>query len=357
MTAYKGDAYEFQDEDLLEYSVEQLQALIRNKLPLATYQIDGLGGIDQVRVDHAQDLIDQARDLLLDKGMSFTQAEIEELEFLTWPLTESERLERETQQLAEAAERVRLAALRKQVEARSLAITQDAIDGKLANQPIVVQAIKLVLSRSGHSFSNGEIYPSGPSGSEVLSLVDQLKAIGVTDVRLRSYTCSRVGVQFDTDPVPSWKIEMLLPVDPLVWLFLWSWYELHRVSESPTIETDWNDGNVPMSSWAPLSGLWPELKSEQALLRMVDEISNPFMSQHIPASQEKDVEAQNVMNRLEYWVYGHGYCGKGFPRFVRKICAKTALHRAWLSGHNYCKWGWKADKELEADSFFDHVQS
>jgi len=44
---------------------------------LATYQIDGLGGIDQVRVDHAQDLIDQARGLLLDKGMSFTQVEIE----------------------------------------------------------------------------------------------------------------------------------------------------------------------------------------------------------------------------------------------------------------------------------------
>ncbi|NWD57155.1 hypothetical protein HX878_20705 [Pseudomonas veronii] len=357
ITAYKGDAYEFPDEDLLDYSVEQLQALIRKKLPLATYQIDGLGGIDQVRVDHAQDLIDQARDLLLDKGMSFTQAEIEELEFLTWPPTESERIERETQQLAEAAERVRLAALRKQVEARSLATTQNAIDGKLADQPAVVQGIKLVLSRSGLSFSNGEIYPSGPSGTEVLSLVDQLQAIGVTDARLRSYTCSRVGVQFDTDPVPSWKIEMRLPVDPVVWLFLWSWYEQHQVSQSPTIETDWKDGNEPMSSWAPLSGLWPELESAQALSRMMDEISHPFMSQHISASQEKDVEAQNVMSRLEYWAYGHGYCGKGIPRYVRKLCAKTALHRAWLSGHNYCKWGWKADKELDADGFFDHIQS
>lgn len=357
MTAYKGDAYEFQDEDLLDYSVEQLQALIRKKLPLATYQIDGLGGIDQVRVDHAQDLIDQARDLLLDKGMSFTQAEIEELEFLTWPPTESERLERETQQLLDAAERVRLAALRKQVEARSLAITQDAIDGKLADQPSVVQSIKLVLSRSGLSFSNGEIYPNCPSGSEVLSLVDQLHAIGVTDARLRSYSCSKVGVQFDTDPVPSWKIEMRLPVDPVVWLFLWSWYEQHQVSQSPTIETDWKDGSEPMSSWVPLSGLWPELKSAQALSRMMDEISHSFMSQHVPVSQEKDVEAQNVMSRLEYWAYGHGYCGKGIPRFVRKLCAKTTFHRAWLSGHNYCKWGWKADKELKAASFFDHIQS
>ncbi|MHB9376227.1 hypothetical protein ACYHMY_28465 (plasmid) [Pseudomonas amygdali pv. morsprunorum] len=85
ITAYKGDAYEFPDEDLLDYSVEQLQALIRKKQPLATYQIDGLGGIDQVLVDHAQDLIEQARDLLLDKGVSFNQDEIEYLEFLTWP--------------------------------------------------------------------------------------------------------------------------------------------------------------------------------------------------------------------------------------------------------------------------------
>lgn len=274
MTAYKGDAYEFPDGDLLVYSVEELQALIRKKLPLATYQIDGLGGIDQVRVDHAQDLIDQARDLLLDQGMSFTQVEIDELQFLTWPPTESERIERETQQLADAAERVRLAALRKKVKARSLAITQNAIDGKLADQPGVVEGIKLVLSRSGLSYSNGEIYPSGPSGSEVISLVDELQAIGVTDARLRSYTCSRVGVQFDTDPVPSWKIEMRLPVAPIVWLFLWSWYEQHQVSETPTIETDWEDDNEPMSSWAPLFGLWPELESAQELSRIIDEIGN-----------------------------------------------------------------------------------
>lgn len=253
--------------------------------------------------------------------MSFTQAEIEELEFLTWPPTESERIERETQQLAEAAERVRLSALRKQVETRSLATTQNAIDGKLADEPVVVQGIKLVLSRSGHSFSNGEIHPSGPSGTEVLSLVEQLQAIGVTDARLRSFTCSRVGVQFDTDPVPSWTIEMRLPVTTVVWLFLWSWYEQHQVSQSPTIEIDWKDGNEPMSSWASLSGLWPELESAQGLSPMMDEISHPFMSHPIPASQEKDVATQNVMSRLEYWAYGHGYCGKGIPRYVRKLCA------------------------------------
>jgi len=269
---YKGAAYEFQDEDLLDYSVDQLQALIRKKLPLATYQIDGLGGIDQVRVDHAQDLIDQARDLLLDMGVSFTQAEIEELDFLIWPLTEAELIEQETQQREEAAERVRLAALRKQVEARSLAVTQDAIDGKLSKQPAAVEGIKLVLGRTGLSYSNGQMHPNGPAGIDVLTLVDQLQAIGVTDARLRSYTCSRAGLQFDTDPVPSWKIEMRLPVNPLVWLFLWAWYEQHQVSQCPTIETDWTDGTEPMSSWAPLNGLWPELESWHAHSRMMGEL-------------------------------------------------------------------------------------
>ncbi len=67
---------------------------------------------------------------------------------------------------------------------------------------------------------------------------------------------------------------MRLPVAPVVWLFLWSWYEQHQVSESPTIETDWKDGNEPMSSWAPLFGLWPELESAQELSRMMDEIRN-----------------------------------------------------------------------------------
>lgn len=50
------------------------------------------------------------------------------------------------------------------------------------------------------------------------------------------------------------------------------------------------------------------------------------------------------MRRLEYWAFGLGYRGKCPPRSVRKLCAGTALHRAWLSGHNYCKWGWKSDR-------------
>lgn len=66
---------------------------------------------------------------------------------------------------------------------------------------------------------------------------------------------------------------------------------------------------------------------------------------------------QGVMSRLEYWAHGHGYCGKSIPRPVRKLCAKTALHRAWLSGHNFCKWGWKAERDLKEIVASEHVEN
>jgi len=81
------------------------------------------------------------------------------------------------------------------------------------------------------------------------------------------------------------------------------------------------------------------------------------MSQHITAGLAKDDEPQGVMSRLEFWAYGHGYCGKSIPRSVRKLCAKTALHRAWLSGHNYCKWGWKVERDREEIVTFERLES
>ncbi len=52
-----------------------------------------------------------------------------------------------------------------------------------------------------------------------------------------------------------------------------------------------------------------------------------------PASQDQGDEFVRVTGRVEHWVYMQGYRGKVLPRAVRKLCAKSTLHRAWLAGH------------------------
>lgn len=39
------------------------------------------------------------------------------------------------------------------------------------------------------------------------------------------------------------------------------------------------------------------------------------------------------MNTLCHWVYLAGYGGWFLPRLLRKVTARSELHRAWLIGH------------------------
>ncbi|HBN8007327.1 TPA: hypothetical protein L3645_006148 [Pseudomonas aeruginosa] len=52
-----------------------------------------------------------------------------------------------------------------------------------------------------------------------------------------------------------------------------------------------------------------------------------------PAASDEGCEFVRVADRVEHWAYVQGYSGKVFPRAVRKVCAKSTLHRAWLAGH------------------------
>lgn len=51
------------------------------------------------------------------------------------------------------------------------------------------------------------------------------------------------------------------------------------------------------------------------------------------ATQDQGDEFVRVTGLFEHWAYMQGYRGKVLPRAVRKLCAKSTLHRAWLAGH------------------------
>lgn len=259
---YDADKYEFPDDQLIGLSIDQLRAVITSNQPNATYHVDGLAGVTPVMVDYAQDQIEQARDLLLDQGVTFTDEEKDELSYISWPLTEDQIAEQEAQRIAENIERERLHALRAKHEALTLAVVSEAIDGKLQADSPRLAGITLILS---DPWSRCE--KRGPSGADVLELIEQLHILGARSAVLRSYCCSRLGV-FENDPCPSYSVSLDLPTDPVIWLFLWAWYQQRLIRSWPTVEYLFQDGDTPSDGWAYLNKHWPEI--EDPLLKALE---------------------------------------------------------------------------------------
>ena len=43
-----------------------------------------------------------------------------------------------------------------------------------------------------------------------------------------------------------------------------------------------------------------------------------------------------LYNTVLHHIYLQGYSNRTFPRWLRKLIARTELHRAWLSGYDGC---------------------
>lgn len=263
---YQPDRYEFPDDALLRLTPDQLRQVISDNMANATYHIDGLDGMTPVMVDYAQDQIEQARDLLLDQGVTFSEDEVADLPFLTWPLTEAEKAAQEQQRILDQIERERLYALRKEQERIALAVVDDAIAGKVGSNAPQLRGITLRLS--DRWVRSEEL---GPSGADVLSLIEQLHTLGESSARLASYSCTKAGYTFETDPCPSYSVEIDLPTRPIIWLFLWSWYDRYKIRSWPTVEYAFLDGDQPSSGWTYLNEQWPELKDPT--LAALDELT------------------------------------------------------------------------------------
>lgn len=300
-SSYNVDAYEFPDPELLDYSNEALHKLIQSKLPLARDHVDGLGGMHhQLQIDHAQDQIDQARDILIDRGETFSKEEQESLPFLSWPLSVQEKAEKEAQLKRQLAANAAAAARREVVLNKALETAKAAMAGGLENDVESVRGITLVISRSGWTRIQGVETPQGPSGSEVKEMIARLHALGATSANLGGWTCSRVGVSFDDDPELSFRVRMELPRHSAVWAFLREWhneYETLRWS-TPIIEVDWLNEGERACSWVTLGELWDamEPKPVDPLLNLLDTLMDvPESVDTIITESNERAESKKLM--------------------------------------------------------------
>lgn len=104
------DGYLFPYPQVLRMEKAELLALIESNIADATDMVDGTDANADVRIDVAQDLIEQVRDRLLAMGHEFTAQERRRLGFLRWPPSpeevERERLEEERRWAAKKAAQV-----------------------------------------------------------------------------------------------------------------------------------------------------------------------------------------------------------------------------------------------------------
>lgn len=98
------NSYHFPEPSLSQMSNEGLLDVIRRRLPQALDMTDGSDINSDVKIDYAQDLIEQARDLLLERGHVFSEEERQQMSFVIWPLSEEEKAEQARRHEDEMAE-------------------------------------------------------------------------------------------------------------------------------------------------------------------------------------------------------------------------------------------------------------
>ncbi|WP_122378086.1 hypothetical protein [Pseudomonas cannabina] len=299
---YRLEKYEFPDEKLLSYCPDQLRALIGSRLETAQYRVDGLEGITPVMVDYAQDLIEQARDLLLDLGESFTEQQISDLSLLTWPLSVEEQEKHDTYLAKLQVDRDEAYLRLKKIRRQGLDAAEAAMSGLALDSSLTESKVSLVIGRTGHSYFDGRLVTQGPTGLQVLALVQHLHGRGIESAQLRSYSCSEIGHTFETDPIPNWSVEMDLPTQVDVWAYLIKWYEEHLISDVPKVEILWQDSDELRTDWESLYGLWPQSRicSFTDMLDQLERTPPPAVEVTSPLSNAKsaiDNRTQKIWSR------------------------------------------------------------
>lgn len=88
-STWSASSYLYPKPALLNRSNAELRQLIAERLPGALDMVDGFNGVTDVSIDCARDTIEQARDILIERGESFTDEEKQRMNFLRWSLAHS----------------------------------------------------------------------------------------------------------------------------------------------------------------------------------------------------------------------------------------------------------------------------
>lgn len=198
------DHYLFPCPQVLRMGQAELQALIESNIADATDMVDGTETSATVRIDVAQDLIEQARDRLLALGYVFSEQERGRLSFLKWPpsaeTVERERLEEE-----------RIWAAKKAAQAVWEPFMHDCMRRLLAGQPLLqgfhAEHLELVVGAQPPAYPGQKRL----SGQQVLDLAARYEELTGLKPGL-GYVCSAPGMEFASDPAAGWGL--YIPLSP-----------------------------------------------------------------------------------------------------------------------------------------------
>lgn len=233
--ALRQEKYLFPDDAIGTMPRAELLTLIESYLKDAHDMTDGSDYNSDVRIDYAQDMIEQARDALLDGGYIFTAAERARLGFLTWPLTPAQAAAKVEQDAREQADREAYRAWRESIEAKFSGLLELAMRGEALPPEADFTGLQIDVGWSSWQSSASGETTMRPSGADVRKMVETMRARGFADACLAAYTCSRAGVTFDTDPGPAWTINFSVPASAAAWQLLRTWWDEHRIQSAPYV--------------------------------------------------------------------------------------------------------------------------
>lgn len=194
--------YLFPEPSIIEQTSDQLKQLISNRLPDAHDQDDGTDSSALVRIDVAQDHIEQARDILLSRGETFTEEEKEELSFLSWPLSPEEQRLTDARLEKERKENRRLARIRNDQCAYMKLLVFNIMNGY--SLPSSTELDGYAIGLSSQPTLSQDL-----SSEQVLDVIDKIKELSGFDA-VSHYVCSKPGVTFDEDDSPNWSLRVPL---------------------------------------------------------------------------------------------------------------------------------------------------
>lgn len=249
------DTYLFPEPELCTCTDEQLYALIQENLPYATAEPDGTDHLSDVAIDHAQDLIEQARDLLMARGAEISPQLRAALRFLRWPLSPEEVAANQARQLREIEEdRIRRAHAAK-LGAEIIAAIRTVMDGGQVPATLSLEGVTVDVGWCSRTF-DGERRTISPSGAEVVRMRDALIAAGCAECRLSG--ASQGGVPFEEAPTPEWGLSFSVPLTRDAWDLLKQWWQEGRYSIAPHVWLHRREIGDPDFFWHwSIAECWP----------------------------------------------------------------------------------------------------
>ncbi|RYY74501.1 MAG: hypothetical protein EOO52_13125 [Gammaproteobacteria bacterium] len=255
---YKNDRYLFPDEELFSLSSDDLRRVILESLTDAHDQTDGTDCNSDVRIDFAQDIIEQARDIVLARGETFTAEEKCEMHFLSWPLTEEEIAQEFIKKEQEQEALLRVRERWQSTVEKYTPWLEILVQGKVPPTEADFSTIKMRLGVS--ALSSGET--SLPTWTEVRRMKEELQSVANLEVEAHY---SGKYADMESNRSCFWSFWFTPPLSPQAWSLLQKWWKEGLYTSQPELWADEVHWTLEC---------WPEWGSEMhAVAEMGDWIS------------------------------------------------------------------------------------